>query len=111
MVYSSSGCNHVGTLISTFEITLCRTALLHKAAASVAKNAARATATDASNPLVFKTQYSQLTKSVKLRHSLKFTRSALDDVDAKSIFTPRSPVMCYTRNQNLSDLLCSSLFR
>lgn len=94
-----------------FEIVHCRTALLHKAATSVAKNAARATAAVEANPLVFKTQYSQLTKSVKLRHCLKVTRSALDDVDAKSIFSPRTPVMCYTRNKNLSGLLCSSLFK
>ena len=61
-------------------------------------------------PLIFKTQYSPLTKAVRLRHGLKFTQSALDDIDAPYIFTPRSPVMCYTRGKNLSDLLCSSLF-
>jgi hypothetical protein len=94
-----------------FETVHCRTALLHKATISVRKNATRAPTVVEINPLVFKTPFSQLTKSVKLRHCLKFTRSALDDVDAKSIFSPRSPVMCYTRNKNLSDILCSSLFR
>ena len=94
-----------------FETVHCRTALLAKATRSVLNNAARAITTDSDAPLIFKTQYSQLTIAVGIRHCLKFTRSALDDMDAETIFTPRSPVMCYTRNQNLCDLLCSSLFR
>ena len=94
-----------------FETVYSRTALLANAARSIISNAARPITPVSDAPLVFKTQYSQLTKSVGIRHCLQFTRSALDDVDAEGIFTPRSPVMCYTRNKNLSDLLCSSLFR
>jgi hypothetical protein len=94
-----------------FAQPLSRATLLQNAAVSVARRAHRAYVSDEPAPLVFKTQYSQLTCAVRLRHCLKFTRSALDDVDAHKIFTPRSPVMCYTRNESLGDLICSSLFR
>lgn len=95
-----------------FTTVLSRATLLSNAARSILKRDARlATPVEDDQLLIFKTQYSQLTKAVRLRHCLQFTRSALDDVDARAIFTPRSPVMCYTRNKNLGDLLCSSLFR
>ena len=95
-----------------FAKPLDRATLITAATRRITRWAAGIVATnDDPAPLIFKTPFSPLTKAVRLRHGLKFTRSALDDRDAKEIFTPRSPVMCYTRSENLGDILCSSLFR
>lgn len=94
-----------------FATLLNRNALIRKAALSVAGRIMALSKTVPEPPLVFKTAYSPLTEAISIRHCLKLSRSALDDVDAKLLFTDKDPVMCYTRNRNLGDILCRSLFR
>ena len=92
-----------------FNRALDRAALIRKAVASVSKRFAVKEA--AAAPLIFKSAYSPLSKFFKIRDILRPTEAALADRDASKIFTARSPVICNTRNQNLGDMLCSSLFR
>jgi len=97
-----------------FERLIPRDHLLAAAANSVRRckeRSVRNHEADDNVPLIFKTPYSPFSRDVNIRHCLKPTRAALDDPDAELIFTKRSPVMCNTRNQNLGDILCSSLLR